>query len=342
MSGSSAPGGPGSPWPRRPRARVSRRRSTGEAAASAASRGRSTWSVIESTWVAHPGHQSGRPRVHRRAAPWQHARGTAAPRGRDRRNLLRVPVPAGQRPDQERRTSPGPARRRVRTGVAAPQRCRRVGRGLWIVDRYGWAFHDRFFRPYTEKLWGVPASQVDERLARVITGSANDTSSDGSWTRLAKRLRPAPSDRGRKGTFTYPRPRHRRDLRSARRPCGGCGRHDPHRRPGLRGRPRGRPGRRCRHPRGRRRATPRPRGRSRPVPVLLELTGGALGSNPPRTRATIVVYVEVAAEPAFDELWRFLFDPGPRRRPGRQPLALDLRGEDRWPPAGLRGLVRPR
>jgi protoporphyrinogen oxidase len=179
----------------------------------------------------------------------------------------------------------------------------------WIVDRYGWAFHDRFFRPYTEKLWGVPASQVDERLARVITGSANDTSSDGSWARLAKRLRPAPSDRGRKGTFTYP-DRGIGEIcdRLADRvvAAGGTIRTDvpvsavvleDDRVAGVATQEDG---------------NVRPHDHvvaAVPVPVLLGLTGGALGSNPPRTRATIVVYVEVAAEPAFDELWRFLCDP---------------------------------
>ena len=226
--------------------------------------------------VAHPGHQSGRPRVPRRAAPWRHARGPAAPRGRDRRNLLRVPVPAGQRLDQERRANPGPARRRVRTGVAAPRRCRRVGRGLdrgplrlgvprpvlpsvhrEALGRPGVAGR-RAARPRHHR-------QRQRHLVRRLVGATREASSP-------RALRPRPE-----GDVHLPRPGHRRDLRSARRSCGGCGRHDPHQRAGLRGRPRGRPGRRCRHPRGRQRAPPRPRGRSRPRPGAAGAHGRCVG-----------------------------------------------------------------
>ena len=206
------------------------------------------------------------------------------------------------------------ARRTAQLGLDYARRARhpRPAPGsaeAWIVERYGWAFHDRFFRPYAEKLWGMPASEVDAQFARVITGATGDTSSDGSWSRLTRRLRPSPSDKGKARTFTYP------DdgigaicARLAERvlDAGGVIHTDAQvsaivldsdRVTGV-----------ATGPDAETRAYDHVVG-AVPVPVLQRLTGGALGSKPPRTRATIVVYVEVAAAASFEELWRFLCDP---------------------------------
>jgi protoporphyrinogen oxidase len=206
------------------------------------------------------------------------------------------------------------ARQTARLGLDFARRTRHTtpvpgSAEAWIVQHYGWAFHDRFFRPYAEKLWGMPASEVDEQFARVITGTASEASSDGSWSRLARRLRPAPSERGRARTFPYPdRGIGEICARLADRvvSLGGVIHTDAQvsaivldgdRVTGVATGPD---------------TDVHPYDHvvgAVPVPILQRLTGGALGSKPPRTRATIVVYVEVAAAAWFEELWRFLCDP---------------------------------
>jgi protoporphyrinogen oxidase len=76
----------------------------------------------------------------------------------------------------------------------------------WIVGRFGRAFHDRFFRPYAEKLWGIPSGQIDESFARNLTGgdSADGTSPTSALTRVWERMHPAPSSHGRSDDFLYP------------------------------------------------------------------------------------------------------------------------------------------
>ena len=74
--------------------------------------------------------------------------------------VLRLPPQAGQRPAQPR-ASPKPS-------CAAPRTCG-PGRSRpgdqtnyegWLVARFGWRLYRTFFKTYTEKVWGVPVSEM--------------------------------------------------------------------------------------------------------------------------------------------------------------------------------------
>ncbi len=90
-----------------------------------------------------------------------------------------------------------------RTPESAPSRTPESAEE-WIVAKFGRAFHDRFFRPYAEKLWGIPSSCIDVSFARALTGATGQASEQGAWARAWGRMHPAPSAHGRSKSFLYP------------------------------------------------------------------------------------------------------------------------------------------
>ncbi len=75
----------------------------------------------------------------------------------------------------------------------------------WVVDRFGREFHESFFAPYAEKLWGVSSSTIDASFARNLVGAGTDaTTRHRPWRRLWDRVHPAPSEHARSPDFLYP------------------------------------------------------------------------------------------------------------------------------------------
>lgn len=74
----------------------------------------------------------------------------------------------------------------------------------WVSNRFGRRLFDTFFRTYTEKVWGIPCSEIDaEWAAQRIRGL-------DAITLIKQMLLPAPKDKGRVvktliDSFHYPR-----------------------------------------------------------------------------------------------------------------------------------------
>jgi protoporphyrinogen oxidase len=73
----------------------------------------------------------------------------------------------------------------------------------WVVARYGRAFHDRFFAPYAERLWGLPTSRIEPEFARRLAGSETNHSGWSPST-VWRNLHPAPSAHAHDASFWYP------------------------------------------------------------------------------------------------------------------------------------------
>ena len=122
----------------------------------------------------------------------------------------------------------------------------------WIVARFGWRLYRTFFKTYTEKVWGVPVSEMPADWAAQRIKNLSLCNADRQ--RAAAEAEPEGhhlADRG----VPVPEVRPRDDVGGAAatwsRPQGSQGRDGDRRSPDP---PRGRPGRR-----GRRRATRRRR-----------------------------------------------------------------------------------
>ena len=90
----------------------------------------------------------------------------------------------------------------------ARSRSRRLPAGqlsaqAWIVSRFGRRLFDLFFRDYAEKLWGLPADQVDAKFALELLGNLDRIS---PWDYLRKRLVQAQGDAGGTGRAEFAHP----------------------------------------------------------------------------------------------------------------------------------------
>ena len=78
-----------------------------------------------------------------------------------RRQVLRLPAQGDQRAAQPRRRSRRSAASAVvRCGRGSVRRRTRPHFEGWVVARFGWRLYRHFFKTYTEKVWGVPATEI--------------------------------------------------------------------------------------------------------------------------------------------------------------------------------------
>ena len=78
------------------------------------------------------------------------------------RALHRLPAAARRRRAQGRPGRAGALRRLLRAARRAPRLRRRAAETFedWVCDRFGRRLFELFFKSYTEKVWGVPTSQI--------------------------------------------------------------------------------------------------------------------------------------------------------------------------------------
>ncbi len=208
------------------------------------------------------------------------------------------------------RLSAGAVRRHRRSGSPAPD----GSAEQWVTTRFGRAFHDSFFKPYAEKLFGIPTSTIDASFACRLVGVDADAGDEGAARRVWDRVHPAPSKHGRARDFLYPSDglgALSDGLAAAARAAGAQFRTSTKvDRLDIRD--------------GRALGIESDAGvrpfdavaAAVPFPVLSRLVDA-----PPdiaalvdglRTRATVLVYLAVDDESRFAELWRYLCDPGSR------------------------------
>ena len=77
-----------------------------------------------------------------------------------RGKLLRVPAGSDERAAQPRSDRGGALRRFVRVGARAPARRTRTTSRVSTPSRFGWRLYRHFFKTYTEKVWGVPVTEL--------------------------------------------------------------------------------------------------------------------------------------------------------------------------------------
>ena len=92
----------------------------------------------------------------------------------------------------------------------------------WVTERFGKRLYDAFFRSYTEKVWGIPGSEIRSEWAAQRIKNFSFSKALLSMLRLRREHVTSLIEE-----FRYPRLGPGQMWRALRRPCSGGRRADP-------------------------------------------------------------------------------------------------------------------